>query len=258
MKKFMIVMITCFAFSMMLVGCGPTKNVEPEPYTKMMECVEKEDLEHAKEFADVVIQDFKESEYIDNAYLIKNMIFCSKLELEYFKSNYLLQGIENLSTSLVEQSDIDDLKNYLQKSTEQTEMLSEPFCETLEYLLEHYEDADKVNLDFSEQAKGSTFQAENDLHPLAFFASVGYPVPTEAEMYDDDKQNCIKMFRTIKNGEDGNTAFSYPRYFSIAAPMCADEDMIKKTCEKIVEITEDDKYNVYRLDAEKYLKSLKN
>ena len=64
MKKFMIVMITCFAFSMMLVGCGPTKNVEPEPYTKMMECVEKEDLEHANEFADLVIQDFKDSEYI--------------------------------------------------------------------------------------------------------------------------------------------------------------------------------------------------
>ena len=260
MKRFVavVMMFVCLAFSMALVGCGQTKDKEPEPYTKMMKSIEDENIDHAYEFADFVIQDFSDSKYVYNAYLIKNMVLCSKMELETFKLDFLTQGTDNLSTYLVDQNDLDDLEAYIKKSIEQSKKLGEPFDETLEYLLDHYDDAEKVKLIFSEEGKNNVFYAENDMQALSFLSSVGYPVPTETEMYGNDQENIVKLFNTIKTGNGASEGFTYPGYFYIAATMCSNDDLVKKVCNKIIEITENDKYNVYRLDAEKYLKSLKN
>ena len=47
MKRFVavVMMFVCLAFSMALVGCGQTKDKEPEPYTKMMKSIEDENID---------------------------------------------------------------------------------------------------------------------------------------------------------------------------------------------------------------------
>lgn len=69
--------------------------MEPEPYTKMIEALNAEDMKHAVTYADLVIKDFADSDYIYNAYLVKNMVQASKLRLEYTKCNLLAEGVDN-------------------------------------------------------------------------------------------------------------------------------------------------------------------
>lgn len=250
-------LLICMVLMLSLTGCE-TKEPEPEPYTKMIQNINDEDLTLAKKYADLVIQDFPDTDYVYNAYLIKNMILCSELKLQGAKCSFLSTGADNLSTSLLEQNDIDILVKYLEDTLDEIDELNKPFNKTLKYLLEHYdEDAKKIELKFPEQAEGNLFHAENDLQSLSFFSEVGYPIPTESDMYNDDDENTIKIFRYLRNGDDGNEAFSCLRYFYIAATVCTADDLIEEACNQIIKMTEDDKYNEYRLNAEEYLKENK-
>lgn len=254
---FVTVLLVCMALIISLTGCE-TKEPEPEPYTKMIESINNEDLSLARKYANLVIQDFPDTDYVYNAYLVKNMILCSKLQLQYAKSDFLSAGVDNLNTYLLKQSDIDTLEKYLEKTISRIDKLNKPFNKTLKYLLEHYdEDAGKIQLNFPEQAEGDLFYAETDLQPLSFFSSVGYPIPTETDMYGGDTENTIKIFRYLRNGDSGDEAFSYLRYFYITATVCVDDDLVEKLCNQIIKMTEDDKYNEYRLNAEEYLKENK-
>lgn len=259
MKKnlFVTVLLVCMALIISLTGCE-TKEPEPEPYTKMIESINNEDLSLARKYANLVIQDFPDTDYVYNAYLIKNMILCSKLQLQYAKSDFLNAGVDNLNTYLLKQSDIDTLGEYLEKTISRIDKLNKPFNKTLKYLLEHYdEDSGKIQLNFPEQAEGDLFYAEKDLQPLSFFSSVGYPIPTETDMYGADTENTIKIFRQILNGNTGDEAFSYTRYFYVTSTVCLDETLLKNVCNQIIKMTENDKYNEYRLKAEEYLKENK-
>lgn len=251
-----IILLLCTVLAISLTGCEQTEP-EPEPYTKMIECVNKEDLAHAREYANLVIQDFPESDYVYNAYLIKSMILCSKLQLQYAKGNFLEGSVDNLNTYLLEQSDIDALENYLETTINKIDKLNKSFNKTLKYLLEHYEDADKIKLTFPEQSEGEVFYAERDMQSLSFFSTVGYPIPSESDMYSNDTENTVKIFRQVVNGTNGDEPFSYLRYFYITSTVCIDEALLENICNQIIKMTEDDKYNEYRLEAEKYLKENK-
>ena len=76
-------------------------------------------------------------------------------------------------------------------------------------------------------------------------------------MYGADTENTIKIFRQILNGNTGDEAFSYTRYFYVTSTVCLDETLLKNVCNQIIKMTENDKYNEYRLKAEEYLKENK-
>lgn len=48
----------------------------------MIESINNEDLSLARKHANLVIQDFPDTDYVYNAYLIKNMIIASELWLD--------------------------------------------------------------------------------------------------------------------------------------------------------------------------------
>lgn len=253
-KALKMCLLVCTAIIIFFVGCG-TK--EPEPYTKMLENVKNEDLAHSKEYADLVIADYGDSDYVYNAYLIKNMIVASELWLDWNKNKLLSNGIDNASAGLLEQADIDLLEEYTKELKGKMEELDKQFYKTTMYLLEHYDDVDKVKISFPGTTKNEVFSIDRDLQELKFFSDVGYPVPTRAEMYGNDIENVVKIFRQFRNGENGEAAFSYDRYFTYLTSVCIDDSLLEKIFNKIIYITEDDKYNEYRLDAQNGLKSLK-
>lgn len=254
MKKnfFVTVLLVCMALIISLTGCE-TKEPEPEPYTKMIESINREDLTHARKYANLVIQDFPDTDYVYNAYLIKNMIVASELWLDWNKNKLLSNGIDNASVGLLEQADIDLLEEYTKELKGKMEDLDKQFYKTTIYLLEHYENVDKVKISFPETTENEVFSVDRDLQELKFFSDVGYPVPTRAEMYANDTENIVKIFRQFRNGENGEVPFSYDRYFTYLTSVCIDDSLLEKIFNKIIDITEDDKYNEYRLDAEEYL-----
>ena len=249
-KQFLVLFLVGVYILVFATGC---KEVEPEPYAKMIESLNTEDLKHAETYADLVINDFADSDYTYNAYLVKNMVQASKLRLEYTKCNLLAEGVDNINVYLVTESDLNRLTEYLEKAQNQIEKHEGSFYETTKYLVEHYEEADKVKLEFPEKTDDSLFTVENDLSSLYFFSSVGYPVPSDAEMSDQDDSNLVKIYRQLRNGDYGNESFSYPRYFYLIACICDNAEVRETLCKKIIEITADDTYNQYRLDAQEYL-----
>ena len=91
-KQLLVLFLVGVCILAFATGC---KEVEPEPYTKMIESLNTEDLKHAETYADLVINDFADSDYTYNAYLVKNMVQASKLRLEFTKCNLLAEGVDN-------------------------------------------------------------------------------------------------------------------------------------------------------------------
>lgn len=65
----------------------------PEPYTKMIENMHAGDLEMTKRYAELVINDFSDTDYVYNAYVIKNMVGVSKQSVINYKANLLIKSV---------------------------------------------------------------------------------------------------------------------------------------------------------------------
>ena len=255
---FIIVMILCLGS---FAGCANSeasldiqeavKSV-PEPYTKMIENMNINDLEMTEKYADLVIKDFADSDYVYNAYLVKNMIIAGKMTLINCKISLIGEGIGQMGI-LNTASDIETVEQYLNNIKTDLENLEKDYELTSEYLLNNYSKSDLVKIDFPKAPSDMTVLRENDLQGLSWFAKIGTPVPTETDMNGDDSTNELKVFFDLNNGFLQDKTFSYVDYFYKISCAGTNEDLAKKLLIKVIELTEDDQYNEFRIQAQDLL-----
>ncbi len=247
------ILVTLFMF-FLLPGCSSqiTKANEvlpqkPEPYTKMIEQLDAQDLEMAQRYADLVIKDFADSEYVYNAYLVKNIVTASRWTVEKIKYNYLVDGVYQMS-SLNDQKDINQVKKYLLDIDNQMKDLATQFKTSCDYILNH---SSKIDLKFPKAPQSLSNPSDRDFQALSWFSKVGTPVPTETEMVQNEKENDLKAFYYLTNGFLSAKEFSYIDYYYKVSDIPEDDDSFKKQLlNKVIELTENDKYNEYRLKAQ--------
>ena len=259
-KKISIV-LSVFLFLLGMAGCGtqttpiassiPQSKI-PEPYTLMLKQLEFNDLNMAQKYADLVISDFKDSDYVYNAELVKNIVNLSKMCVVRMKSNYIIAGSAKMG-SLNSKDDIDKMQGYIKNLQGESELYEPIYNGTTQYLLDHFSDKDKVQLKLPTIPSNMSFA---DYSSLKFFSAVGYPIPTDSEMTTGDKQNTLAwFFLTTKDYTNGSKF--YPDYFYYLSINTDDTAMKKKLLNKIIELTESDKYNEIRIKAQEDLTKLK-
>ncbi len=104
-KKQLSILLFLIILLIIISGCGTQvttfskvteENKPPEPYTKMLEQLNANDLDMAEKYADLVINDFKDSDYVYNANLLKSIIVSSRFLVLNTKVNYLYNGVQEM------------------------------------------------------------------------------------------------------------------------------------------------------------------
>lgn len=233
-----------------------TQNKIPEPYTLMLKQLDSGDLDMAQKYADLVISDFKNSDYVYNAELVKNIIISSKLTVDTKKWNYLSDGISQMGT-LNTKEDIKNVKKYVSDLDTEMKSYNPIFTETTKYILDHYSDVNKVKLELPTKPNTLTPPSNEDFHALSWFSSVGTPIPKEVDIKANDKENIQKAFYFLINGYSAKPDFSYVNYFDNTSKKTEDIALRKELLNKVIQLTENDKYNKTRLQAQDELNKIK-
>ncbi|CDX03330.1 Hypothetical protein DPCES_3444 [Desulfitobacterium hafniense] len=277
MKRLMIILLCILSF--IVSGCGstttsentpkagsientlkqeePEKPVIPEPYTAMIDQLKKGDLEMAEKYADLTIKDFPDSPYVYNSYLIKNGILSSKMRINNIIFACISDGIYQINSSLIEPNEIDHLEKQIDFITDRDEKFNTNIAESSNYLLTNYSE-DLISGEFEMESitppEGLSYLTDSDVHELQWFSEVGYPLPK-----DVDIEKTIKMYPKIFYYDlfvDGK--IEYPKYFFDMGSAIRDKSLAIEVFNKVLEITENDQYNEYRIKAEELLESMQD
>lgn len=266
-KLFVILFISLFLFA---TGCNQTTNTDnkgqshiqlatdpPEPYEMAIKEIEELNFKKAIRYCDLVISDFPQSEeFVYKANLLKSMIYINYQGCAFDVANMILDGMRN-SLSFGKQEGYDTANTFLDSLTDSIEGMEKPFMESTSYVLDNYDKYKDTSFVFQ---KAQENYDTDSLHDIKWFADHGTPIPTNDEFikstltyYEIGFYNCYDYF--FKEGQ-----VNYPSYFFYASMMAVEwnKDLSKSLLQKVMEITEDDKYNSYRLDAEDALSNVPN
>ncbi|MGX4587628.1 hypothetical protein [Paenibacillus chitinolyticus] len=227
------------------------KEVEiPEPYSLALKKIESGELDTALKYLDFTINDFKDSPYVYNAQLLKSVLHTGKAQVALNLGLIIGRGTEKGKT-LYSSSDINRIKKKFDETkkemTDQVDLLAEP----AKYTLENYSAVrDQI------QMKKITVKDIPSEVNLDFFASVGYPIPTDAEFDAYIKNNYIREVSLTLNTIFQKDKIIFPDYFYFTGSQFYKKDkaLTKQFFDKIIEITENDKYNEVRILVQEDLK----
>ncbi|WP_217561847.1 hypothetical protein [Paenibacillus sp. GbtcB18] len=226
------------------------KEIEvPEPYSIALKKIEAGDLDTALTYLDFTIDDFKDSPYVYNAQLLKSVLHTGKASVALELGLIIGKGTEKGKT-LYSSSDINRLKKKFDETkkemTDQIDLLAEP----AKYTLENY----SAVRDQIQMKKITVKNLPSEIN-LDFYASVGYPIPTDAEFDAYIKNNYIREVSLNLNTIFQEDKIIFPDYFYITGSQLYKQDkaLTKQFFEKIIEITENDKYNEARILAQEDL-----
>lgn len=264
MIKTVTILLVSLTLIILPVGCSkqnisisiPTtvekQNKIPEPYTLMLKQLESKNLDMAQKYADLVINDFKDTQYVYNATLIKSIINLSRMNVIKKKTNYIITGMHKVG-SLGSEEDMERLQGHIENLQKELELYEPIYNETTQYLLDNFSDKDNVQLEFPAITDDMAF---SEYTALDFFSTVGYPVPTNSEMFTGDRQNVLGWTFLMTKDFNDSSKF-YIGYFYYLSINTDDHIMKKKVLNKIIELTEGDKYNEIRILAQEELNKLK-
>jgi len=228
----------------------------PEPYTLMLEQLELYDLDMAEKYADLVIKDFPNSDYVYNAYLVKNMVISSKIGVENRKFNLLSKGI---GKSMLNSNDLEAIKNYGEIIYSNVQNYNIDFEITTQYILDNFINLDKIELKLPPEPENFIPISDKDFFSFYWFSQVGSPIPLDTDLTNDDKNNWMKEFYKLTHASN----FSYIEYFYNISDITdkTNEKTItlgKDLLNKVIELTEneDNQYNEYRLKAQEDLNKI--
>jgi len=264
-NKKISILLSAFLFLLGIAGCGTqakpttsliTQSKVPEPYTLALEKLNAGDLDMALKYTDFVINDFKDSPYIYNAQLIKSTILVSKLTVNGIKVSYMLDGMHRMGT-LNNMDDVNKVKSYSDFIIAQGREYEASLKEPIRYVLVNFDESDVHKVKFPDPPSSLTAPSKSDFGGLSWFADVGYPIPKEDEIKGDDKEGILKAFYWIAGSYSKTRSFSYPDFFYNASIKIEDVALRKDLLNKVLQLTESDKYNEIRINAQEDLIKLK-
>lgn len=271
MKKQISTTIILLVLASMLSGCSSVPDAKtnnnaavkavasankvaaiPEPYTMAIQEIKEQNLDKALRYLDLVIKDFPDNEeYIYRAYFLKTIIYTDYYTADLALTDALLEGVKD--NPFLESGEKQQILDSIQTILDQVDKYKQPFLESTAYVYEHYEKY--KNLDFSlhyQRAESST----EAINAVEWFRKSGTPMPSDDQINSalhDARIYClgVSLDELIKRNN-----VNYPAYFYATGGVANgwDKELAKKLAQKVIDITENDKYNKYRLDAEDALK----
>jgi len=269
MRKVMTIVLGLFV--LFAVGCStntasavnPSKEISkvevkiPEPYTTMVKKLNEPNpnLDSALDFANLTIKDFPATPYAYNAHFVRSLILLGQDHAYLNMGIYLGKGIDHMGV-LSTSADVDVVKGFLKKIDVSEKTIVASLDESLRYILENYKPENKIDkIDFP--TSDVKIIKKSEYTSFNWFADIGTPVPKQSD-YDDIVKNIPqKAFYLYMNTVETSNEINYPKYFLTGSFRTFDKDLQKKLLNKVLALTENDKYNESRIEAEKDLKDFK-
>lgn len=232
------------------------ENIIPEPLRMASEQLKSGNIDRAKTYLDMTVTDFKDTDAGFIAAVLKSTIIATESQSYSYVRRSLGKGIDNIAELLVEEKEVERLKNTLTEDFDKETKLLKDFEESAKYILSNYKghsDFELTDLNF-----GTTIRTDSS--DLSFFESVGYPIPTKTQM-DDTRNYAFEVL--LKDNIEGaftDGKVNYVNYFYLAGlslMKIEDSSLTKPVMNEVISLTDDDKYNEKRIDVQEYLKEEK-
>lgn len=169
------------------------------------------------------------------------------------------RGID-LKSPLYSDEDIQTLKRYVASVDELFEEALVELEELLVYLMEAFE-ANREDGDYYQNLNSSQWHAST-YKDLSFFAQVGHPVPKD-EVIDDYlnarfQEHMINKIAVLTKEKDNKLSYRYLLLFYEGAMAMKEHnsELAGDLFNVVLDLTEDDQYNEYRIVAEQMLAEL--
>ncbi|MEA1959696.1 MAG: hypothetical protein U9N81_00095 [Bacillota bacterium] len=227
----------------------------PEPYTKAIAKLAEGDNQTSLKYLDLTIEDFaNQEEYCYRARLIESLYFSAQSYTVSIAANLFLKGVQHQSSLIVNDAEMAKITEAQKIFTEKLDTYGPLLKQNTAFVLDNYEKYKDVTIKIT--LPKST---ESNTNALNWFADVGYPVPEASEINQYLKANGEELFSSgvpdvIKNGK-----IDYPTYFAIMGNNNWEvgPNLSARCYSMVMHLTQNDKYNENRLNAEESLHELK-
>ncbi|GIP57841.1 hypothetical protein MKX50_16405 [Paenibacillus sp. FSL W8-0186] len=232
------------------------KEEVPEPLRLASEQLVSGNVDRAKTYLELTINDFKGTDAEFTAVVIKSIILASESRSYTYLQSSLGKGIDNLAISLVEKNDFDRLETtYTESARTKDELLIE-LEGTVKYIFDNYKEH------LNDELQGLKFESKVVSSPsdLSFFEDVGYPVPTESQMNDTRVYAFEQLLSRNLNEVISVNKINYINLFYLAGLSLIgleESEVLESVMNEVLTLTENDKYNEKRIDVQEFLNSKK-
>lgn len=273
MDKRLITFFLMLFICLILTGCGmqakpavdgesskqnmfKERQIEPpEPYELSLQEINNSNYDMALKYLDLTINDFPDSIYTNNAHSLKCIIYNTKLLTIAVAVTNLSSGLDVMSSSYLTESDKDDLKllkSHLQALQKEENDIKDQFYDEVIFAI-NSEGQDKLYFyDIKVDSVGDVKE------PFEWFAKFGTPVPTINEFKSDKNEFETKITKLFINQIINNGSIDLPLfYYSLLISsyrLDFEKDIQRALADKVLQLTEEDKYNKYRLETQDIIK----
>jgi len=252
-------LLIVFIIGIFVAGCDSQgvnekkKNEIPEPYKLALDDIKNQDYASSYRYLELTISDFPESKYINDAHFLHAIITSGYISTNSALMDNLHKGVVKAK---IDNSNIELLMYYVNTLSKQIDGLEEKITLDVNYLINT--DLNSLNVKYFDFNK-STNPKEKE--PFEYFKNIGYPVPMQDD-FDTTKTNWEILIITneIKKvvKQDGlDLPCFYSSLLGKSLYMGLDKTIQKQLADKIMFLTENDKYNKIRLDTEELIKKNK-
>jgi hypothetical protein len=225
----------------------------PEPYKKAMQNFSKGDAELALKYLDLTITDFGETIYNLKANIMKSHILSVKSLAEIHTFNAYVNGVKKLYDSGLEKSDRDKIKKVLDNYSPGMKKTDTKLAESMTYVLQNY---GRLKEDVMYNSPITYSSDVTEPVELSYFEKFGYPHPSSDEIAKYEKyyfENKLKLYTKSAFRDNKIKFVDFFYYVAVFSP----NELYELKLKEIIKLTEDDKYNEFRIKAEEELKSNK-
>lgn len=223
----------------------------PEPFTLATQEIENQNMDKALRYLDLTIKDFPDNEeYVYRAYLIRNIIYVDYMSRDLQVVAILLDGLKN--NPFIEVEERNRVLAFAESTLNETTALENPLLESTNYVLTHYDKFKDLDFSLIYSTKINDTGAVRDLD---WFNKHKTPTPTDKQM--NDALSDVKKYGFGQYCDDviKDKKIDYPAHFYVTGNLICqwDKTLAQQLLREVINITNDDKYNKHRIDAEDVL-----
>ncbi|QDH19560.1 hypothetical protein [Saccharibacillus brassicae] len=230
----------------------------PEPYLKAIEKMNAGDIEMALSYLDMTLEDFEQKDVQLKARTLKNYLLSVKLSGYGSTLLMYLKGADQYKEgAFADTEGLDEAIRVMDDAQERIDKESKQLKTESEAVLEMFQGQRSEPISDEEIKVSSDYITGRG---LSFFESVGYPLPTQSEIDTAVSEATHNYYKAtvdslFKDGEIDYAEYFYAVGFALMYSGNYDESA-KNNLQKVIDLTEDDKYSETRLNAKGFLENI--
>ncbi|WP_068617345.1 hypothetical protein [Paenibacillus tuaregi] len=227
------------------------------PYIKAVEQMNVKNTKLAKKYLDLTIADFPNTKHSYRAQVLKTVILLSEMIGNVNVNMRYLKGIEEyMNSDLGDADGIQKLKKMMDKLSSEHESTKKQLDQSISLVLKNY--SQYKNISIYKTPLNFPLKKTDVSNDLILFEKIGYPIPRDYVIEQDFKNSREKYLSMVILVTFENKKVNYPNIFLYAGGAIGTSDKSKKVklLQEVIKLTEGDKYNEARLEAQEQLKEM--